>query len=100
MKLRLSGIASTLIVAGLGASLVHLSYAQEAGPTNAQGDQASHGSKEQRKAARAQARAKKNAELKKLEDAGYNPSRGNDPHYPQDLQNAQKKVGKDRSASQ
>lgn len=47
--------------------------------------------KAERKAARKQARAKKNAELKKLEDAGYNPAQ-NDPNYPNNLQNAQKKA--------
>jgi hypothetical protein len=55
--------------------------------------------KAQRKAARKQARAKKNAELKKLEDAGYRPSH-NDPNYPTDLQNAQKKAGVGQGASQ
>jgi len=55
--------------------------------------------KAQRKAARKQARAKKNAELKKLEDAGYQPSH-NDPNYPTDLQNAQKKAGVGQGASQ
>jgi Spy/CpxP family protein refolding chaperone len=52
--------------------------------------------KAQRKAAnkqaRKEARARRDAELKKLEDAGYSPSR-NDPNYPTDLQNAQKKAG-------
>ncbi|MBR7990141.1 DUF4148 domain-containing protein [Burkholderia cenocepacia] len=54
---------------------------------------------EARKAARAKrkaehkaARAKNNAELKKLEDAGYKPA-ANDPNYPQNLQNAEKKAG-------
>lgn len=47
--------------------------------------------KAQRKAARKEARAKKNAELKQLESNGYNPSR-NDPNYPTNLQNAQKKA--------
>lgn len=55
--------------------------------------------KAQRKAARKQARAKKNAELKKLEANGYNPSR-NDPNYPTDLQNAEKKAGAGQAASQ
>ncbi|WGS50402.1 DUF4148 domain-containing protein [Paraburkholderia sp. D15] len=55
--------------------------------------------KAQRKAARKQARAKKNAELKKLEANGYNPSR-NDPNYPTDLQNAQKKAAAGAAASQ
>ncbi|ASL43551.1 hypothetical protein bAD24_I08670 [Burkholderia sp. AD24] len=55
--------------------------------------------KAQRKAARKQARAKKNAELKNLEANGYNPSR-NDPNYPTDLQNAQKKAAAAGAASQ
>ncbi|ANB71286.1 hypothetical protein [Paraburkholderia phytofirmans] len=55
--------------------------------------------KAQRKAARKEARAKKNAELKQLESNGYNPSR-NDPNYPTDLQNAQKKAGIGAAASQ
>ena len=55
--------------------------------------------KAQKKQARKEARAKKNAELKKLEDAGYQPGR-NDPNYPQDLQNAQKKAGIGQGASQ
>lgn len=49
--------------------------------------------KAQRKQARKEARAKKNAELKKLEDAGYQPGHANDPNFPEDLQNAQKKAG-------
>ena len=60
---------------------------------------ASATTKAQRKAARKQARAKKNAELKKLEANGYNPSR-NDPNYPTDLQNAEKKAGAGQAASQ
>ncbi|WP_118179738.1 DUF4148 domain-containing protein [Paraburkholderia phosphatilytica] len=55
--------------------------------------------KAERKAARKQARAKKNAELKKLEANGYSPSR-NDPNYPQNLQNAEKKAGVGQGASQ
>ncbi|MEW9583101.1 DUF4148 domain-containing protein [Paraburkholderia sp. DGU8] len=55
--------------------------------------------KAERKAARKQAREKKNAELKALEAHGYQPSR-NDPNYPTDLQNAQKKAGIGAGASQ
>ncbi|PQV49252.1 DUF4148 domain-containing protein [Paraburkholderia sp. BL21I4N1] len=36
-------------------------------------------------------RAAKKAELKKLEKNGYQPS-ADDPHYPQDIQNAEKKA--------
>jgi hypothetical protein len=45
--------------------------------------------KSKRKAERRQARAVKNAELKRLEDAGYQPSQY-DPSYPANLQNAEK----------
>jgi len=55
--------------------------------------------KAERKAARKQAREKKNAELKALEAHGYQPSR-NDPNYPTDLPNAQKKAGIGAGASQ
>ncbi|MGF6506705.1 hypothetical protein OKW26_002508 [Paraburkholderia sp. 32] len=55
--------------------------------------------KAERKAERKQARAKKNAELKKLEDAGYQPAQ-NDPNYPDKLQAAQKKAGVGVPASQ
>jgi hypothetical protein len=55
--------------------------------------------KAERKAARKQARERKNAELKQLEAHGYQPSR-NDPNYPTDIQNAQKKAGIGAAASQ
>jgi hypothetical protein len=58
-----------------------------------------HTTKAERKAARKQARAKKNAELKNLEAHGYSPAR-NDPNYPNDIQNAQKKAGIGAAASQ
>ncbi|MBB3260504.1 hypothetical protein F4827_005408 [Paraburkholderia bannensis] len=53
----------------------------------------------ERKAERKAARAKNNAELKKLEDAGYKPA-NNDPNYPQNLQDAQKKAAAAQGASQ
>ncbi|WP_321801077.1 hypothetical protein [Caballeronia sp. J97] len=83
-----------------GASAASLSYAQDTGSTATDATQAAPTTKADKKAARKQARAKKNAELKKLEDAGYNPARANDPNYPQDLQNAQKKAGIGTGASQ
>jgi Ni/Co efflux regulator RcnB len=55
--------------------------------------------KAEKKAAKKQAHANKNAELKKLEDAGYNPSQ-NDPNYPDKLQKAQNKVNAEQGASQ
>ncbi|MFM0142879.1 hypothetical protein [Paraburkholderia sp. RL18-085-BIA-A] len=55
--------------------------------------------KAERKEAHKEARAKKNAELKKLEDAGYQPA-ANDPNYPAKLQQAEKKAGAGAAASQ
>ncbi|CAG9240224.1 conserved exported hypothetical protein [Paraburkholderia tropica] len=55
--------------------------------------------KAQHKAERKAARAKNNAELKKLEDAGYKPA-NNDPNYPQNIQDAQKKAAAAAGASQ
>jgi hypothetical protein len=48
-------------------------------------------SKQAKKAQHKAARAKKNAELKDLEKNGYNPA-GEQNTYPQNIQNAQKKV--------
>ncbi|KVQ62994.1 hypothetical protein [Burkholderia territorii] len=53
----------------------------------------------ERKAARKQARTQRRAEMKKLEDAGYKPG-ANDPNYPNSLQDAQRKAGTDKAASQ
>lgn len=55
-----------------------------------------HTTKAERKAAHKQARAKKNAELKKLEANGYNPA-AKDPNYPNDIQKAEKKAGEGAS---
>jgi hypothetical protein len=55
--------------------------------------------KAQRKAERKAARAKNSAEMKKLEDNGYKPAM-NDPNYPQNLQNAEKKANAAGGASQ
>ncbi|HYS64297.1 MAG TPA: hypothetical protein VEN30_10860 [Paraburkholderia sp.] len=94
------GLAVTAMVAGG----IPLAAAQDASAPAAEAAQPGVASsakptKAERKAARKQARAKKNAELKKLEDAGYQPSR-NDPNYPTNLQNAQKKAGIGTGASQ
>jgi hypothetical protein len=56
-------------------------------------------SRAQRKAARKAARAKNSVELKRLEDSGYKPAL-NDPNYPQNLQNAEKKAAGGAGASQ
>jgi hypothetical protein len=55
--------------------------------------------RKQMKAARKEARAKNQADLKKLEDVGYNPV-AVDPNYPKNLQDAQKKATALRAASQ
>jgi len=100
VRTKLASIAVSLIMGVVGASAAPLSYAQDTGSTATDATQAAPTTKAEKKAARKQARAKKNAELKKLEDAGYNPGRANDPNYPQDLQNAQKKAGIGAGASQ
>ena len=37
-------------------------------------------------------------ELSEVEKAGYNPSRGNDPHYPEDIQAAEARVAAQHAA--
>jgi hypothetical protein len=95
--------AATALLAGTAApALAQNNDAAGGDGTTAAGAVASAAkpTKAERKAARKEARAKKNAELKKLEDAGYSPSSRNDPNYPQDLQNAQKKAGIGQGGSQ
>jgi hypothetical protein len=92
-----SKLAVSLIVAAFGASVAPSSFAQDNSTTDAT---QTPSTKAQKKAARKQARDKKNAELKKLEDAGYNPGKRDDTTYPQDIQNAQKKAGIGTGASQ
>jgi hypothetical protein len=94
-----------LASASLGISAVTPTLAQNdaSGVGNAaalEGASSAKPTKAERKQARKEARAKKNAELKKLEDAGYQPGRANDQKYPQHLQNAQKKAGIGQGASQ
>jgi hypothetical protein len=67
--------------------------------TKEQKKQAKAQARAQHKAERKAARAKNTAELKKLEDAGYKPAQ-NDPNYPQNLQDAQKKANAATGASQ
>lgn len=100
MSAKVATIALSLIVPAAVAFVTTSSYAQGTGSTATGATQAASTTKAQRKAARKEARAKKNTELKKLEEAGYNPARANDPNYPQDLQNAQKKAGIGAGASQ
>ncbi|RKE36447.1 hypothetical protein B0G76_2633 [Paraburkholderia sp. BL23I1N1] len=93
-------------LASLGVGAVTPASAQNAEASGTNGTAAAKAAasatqptKAQRKQARKEARAKKNAELKKLEDSGYQPYRS-DPDYPQNLQNAQKKAGIGQGASQ
>jgi predicted xylose isomerase-like sugar epimerase len=77
-------------------SSVDSAEAQSSGVPTSNGTAASSPStkaekKAQRKIARKEARAKNTAELKRLEDNGYQPH-VNDPNYPQNLQNAEKKA--------
>ena len=94
-----AGLAASQVRASDGGSAVDVASDTGAEARTASAPKAVS-SKEQRKLERKQARAKKNAELKKLEDAGYKPGQGFDPNYPQGLQNAQKKVGAASGASQ
>jgi hypothetical protein len=48
--------------------------------------------KQVRKAQRKAARAKRNAELTELRKQGYQPEGGSNPNYPQNAQNAEKKI--------
>ncbi|SAL04656.1 hypothetical protein AWB78_07083 [Caballeronia calidae] len=84
-----SRLAVSLMVAAFGVGIAPLASAQDNAATKAE-----------KKAAHKEARAKKNAELKKLEDAGYNPAKRDDNSYPQDIQNAQQKAGIGTGASQ
>jgi hypothetical protein len=89
-------LAVSMIVAAFGVSAVAVSHAQD----NSGATEAAPSTKAQHKAARKEARAKKNAELKKLEGAGYSPSKRDDASYPQDVQDAQKKAGIGQGAAQ
>lgn len=99
-KLHIVVAAMSLVVGTVVPALAQNDVAS--GPSAAAADVAASTAKPtkaQRKQARKEARAKKNAELKKLEAAGYQPAR-NDPNYPENLQNAQKKAGVGQGASQ
>lgn len=100
MRSSLIHMTLALTVATLSVSAASVSLAQDSGSATADTAKTVSATKAQRKAERKEARAKKNAELKKLEGAGYNPARGSDPHYPQDIQNAEKKAGIGAGASQ
>ena len=70
VKAKIAGITVSLIVTAMGAFVPALSYAQDTGSTAPDATQPAPATSAQKKAARKQAHAQKNAELKKLEDAG------------------------------
>jgi hypothetical protein len=84
LKIRTASSLGALVLTGaaLAALPVASAFAQ---------DTAASTPKEVKKAQRKAARAKKNAELSALEKNGYNPN-GEQNTYPQNIQNAQKKV--------
>lgn len=83
------------VSAGMALSLLTLPMLQAHAATTDAGASDSAISKQelkaQKKADSKARRAKKNAELSKLEKNGYNPA-GNQTNYPQNLQNAQQKA--------
>ncbi|SAL80777.1 hypothetical protein AWB74_05786 [Caballeronia arvi] len=100
MQASVKNIAVLLVVTVLGAFGASHANAQNNGLTGTDTTKAASTTKAQKKAARKQARAKRNAELKKLEDAGYNPGTSNDIDYPQNIQDAQKKANSGAGTSQ
>ncbi|MFM0373601.1 hypothetical protein [Paraburkholderia aspalathi] len=84
-----------VVSAGMALSLLSLPTLQAHAATSDAGASDSAMSKQemkaQKKADRKARRAKKNAELSKLEKNGYNPA-GDQTNYPQNLQNAQQKA--------
>ncbi|MGF6573674.1 hypothetical protein ABH945_005795 [Paraburkholderia sp. GAS333] len=93
-------VSSLIVKAAVAVSLASLVQFACAQPASEPGSVTSKPTREQRKAARKEARARKNAELKKLQQNGYNPAARSDLNYPQDLQKAQRKAAAGQSASQ
>ena len=102
--------AATTLAFLIGAAAPALAQTESSAPAGAQTAASQPLTKEQKKQAKEQARAqhkaerkaaraKNTAELKKLEAAGYKPAQ-NDPNYPQNLQDAQKKANAAAGASQ
>jgi hypothetical protein len=90
---------SLMIVTVTAVSFMLMAAQAEAQTASSDTSMSASPTKAQRKEARKQARAHKNAELKKLEQNGYNPSRNN-VNYPDDIQKAEKKAGAANGASQ
>lgn len=103
-KLTLSAAVTALLVVSAGPSFAQPvasapAATESAAPQPPTSAEMKQQAKAQRKAQRKAARAKNNTELKKLEENGYKPAQ-NDPNYPQNLQNAQKKANAAAGASQ
>lgn len=81
-------VVSVAIAASIGLALAWAPVAMAQTPA---ADTAASVAKPSKKAQRKAARDKKNAELKELEKNGYQPG-GSQTNYPQNLQDAQKKV--------
>ena len=84
--LALGAIGSLFAVSGVQAQ-----PASDAAGSTVGADSSKQAQKAQKKAEKKARREKKNAELKKLEQNGYNPS-GDQLRYPQNVQNAEKKA--------
>ncbi|PCE30844.1 hypothetical protein [Burkholderia ubonensis] len=101
-RFTLVAAAAALLIGGTAPAFAQASASEpaaQAQDAKAAKAQARKEARAKHKAERKAARAKNNAELKKLEDAGYKPS-ANDPNYPQNLQDAEKKAGAAAGASQ
>ncbi|KWK67616.1 hypothetical protein [Burkholderia ubonensis] len=99
-RLTLVAAAAALLIGGAAPAYAQAPASEPAAQdAKAAKAQARKEARAKHKAERKAARAKNNAELKKLEDAGYKPA-ANDPNYPQNLQDAEKKAGAAAGASQ
>ncbi|MFM0237038.1 DUF4148 domain-containing protein [Paraburkholderia phytofirmans] len=87
---------SIMVVALTFTCVSGFAYAQPSAPVQTE---SASSVKAQRKAARKEARARKNAELKKLKDAGYDPAATNSADYPQNLQTAKNRVAATSAAA-
>ena len=93
--LKFKQLSAFVVSAGMALSLLSLPMLQaHAAATDADASDSATSKQEtkaQKKADRKARRAKKNAELSKLEKNGYSPA-GTQTSYPQNLQNAQQKA--------
>jgi len=85
-------VATVVIAVAASIGPISTAFAQSAGAPDVSGATTKAQKRAANKQARKAHRAVKNAELSKLEKAGYNPGT-NDPSYPANLEAAQKKAG-------